>query len=136
MYLNDLLDALSRGEKPDLTKPELLSIFRAQKPLFTYQHVALFYKLLGPRVEGETQIQRANRIGASKNDVKQHEGVMNWTTCKDYSQILDALCAGALLLYAGGKEQSLSTSRLYSKLRNGYRIRSITPKGNRWYIEF
>lgn len=54
MYLNDLLDALSRGEKPDLTKPELLSIFRAQKPLFTYQHVALFYKLLGPRVEGET----------------------------------------------------------------------------------
>ena len=135
MYLNDLLDALSRGEKPDLTKPELLSIFRKQRPLHVFQHVALFYKLLGPRVEGEeTQIQRANRIGASKDDVKQHEGVMNWTTCKDYSQILDALCAGALLL-AGGKEQSLSTSRLYSKLRNG-RIRSITPKGNRWYIEF
>ena len=44
MYLNDLLDALSRGEKPDLTKPELLSIFRKQRPLHVFQHVALFYK--------------------------------------------------------------------------------------------
>ena len=131
MYLNDLLDALSRGEEPDLAKPELLSIFRAQKHLDVYQRVALFYKL-DLRDWGETQGQVATRIGVSRENIKQHEGVMNWTNAENYSHILDALCAGAL--YTGGKR--ISTTTLYNKLRNGDRIESITSEGNRSCIEF
>lgn len=131
MYLNDLLDALSRGEKPDLTKPELLSIFRAQRPLHVFQHVALFYRL-GLRNRGETQDQVADRIGVKPANIKQHEGLMGLINAEMRPHILDALCADAL--YVGGKE--ITTTKLYNKLRDGYRIKSITPKGNRWYIEF
>lgn len=128
MYLNDLLEALSRGEKPDLTELELLSILRAHKHLYKYQHVALFYKL-GLRDWGETQTQVATRIGVKVGTVKHVEGLKDWMNDENYSHLLDALCAGEL--YAEGKR--ISPSRLYKKNRL---IKSIIRKGNRWYIEF
>ena len=128
MYLNDLLDALSRGEKPDLTKPELLSIFRKQRPLHVFQHVALFFRL-GLRDRGETQEQVATRIGVNVGTVKHVEGLKDRMNDENYSHLLDALCAGEL--YAEGKR--ISPSRLYKKNRL---IKSIIRKGNRWYIEF
>ena len=131
MYLNDLLDALSRGEKPGLSKSELLSIFRNEKPLRTYQRVALFYKL-DLRDRGETQGQVADRIRVKPANIKQHEGLMGLINAEMYPHILDALCADAL--YA--EEKKMTTSKLYEKLLFGYRIKSLTSKGNRRHIEF
>ena len=128
MYLNDLLDALSRGEKPDLTKPELLSIFRKQRPLHVFQHVAVFFRL-GLRDRGETQEQVATRIGVKVGTVKQVEGLKDWMSAENYLHLLDALCADAL--YAEGKR--ISPSQLYKKNRL---VKSIIRKGNGWHIEF
>ena len=45
MYLNDLLDTLNRGEKPDLSKSELRQIFQKEKPLNDSQRLDLFHRL-------------------------------------------------------------------------------------------
>ena len=91
----------------------------------------IFYRL-GLRDRGETQDQVADRIGVKPANIKQHEGLMGQINAEMRPHILDALCADAL--YVEGKE--ITTTKLYNKLRDDYRIKSITPKGNRWYIEF
>ena len=131
MYLNDLLEALNKGESIDLSTPKLKSIFQKQRFMFAYQHVALFYKL-ELRDWRETKIQVANRIGVSGDDIKQHDGAMNLLTDEMAERVLNALCAGEL--WEGTKK--IGTSTLYKKLRDGYRPKSITRKGNQWYIQF
>ena len=75
MYLNDLLDTLNRGEKPDLSKSELRQIFQKDKPLNDSQRLDLFHRLCLRNQGGInlTQQEVAEITGVGLSTVKQYD---------------------------------------------------------------
>ena len=74
MYLSDLLDILNGDEKPDLSRLQMLSIFRNDKPLNDTERIDLFHRLGLSDREGEhlTQEEIARLSGVSRETVAQY----------------------------------------------------------------
>ena len=133
MYLSDLLSALNKNERPELSKPEIANIFQKQKHVTVYQRIALFHKL-GLRLpcSKETQEEVAAKVGVSRSYIKQYDAAIGKLDDSFLSSILDAFCAGELW---DGKRK-LEIAGLNKKLTEGYQLRGVERKGDRWYIQW
>ncbi len=72
MYLSELREILDKGEKPDLSRAELLSIFRKEKPLIGKDRLELFERL-GLRDYHLTQEEVADLVGVTRSLVAQYD---------------------------------------------------------------
>ena len=75
MYLSDLLDILNKGEKPNLSKVELLSIFQKDKPLSDTERLDLFHRL-GLRYDNGRRLKQrevAHLTGVTRELVAQYD---------------------------------------------------------------